>query len=121
MPQISIIVEYELHPGREEEFAAMMKDHARRTLVEEDGCLRFDVLKPVDENGAPIADRLMVSEIYVDRPSVDLHMANPRLAALRATTAPMLKSRRLIMSTMLVDRIEEIGLAPEDLNASNDD
>lgn len=121
MSQISIIVEYELHPGRDGDFATMMKDHARRTLAEEDGCLRFDVLKPLDEDGTPVADRIMVSEIYVDRQAVDMHMANPRLAALRAAMAPMLKSRRLVMSTMLVDRIEEAGLSPEDLNASNDD
>lgn len=121
MPQISIIVEYELVPGSDEHFAALLKDHARRTLLEEDGCLRFDVLKPVDEDGAAIANRMLVSEIYIDRPAVDLHMANPRLAALRATTAPMLKSRRLVMSTIVVDRVEETGLSPEDLNASNDD
>jgi autoinducer 2-degrading protein len=119
--QISIIVEYELLPGSDEDFAAMLKDHARRSLLEEDGCLRFDVLKPVGDDGAPVDGRMLVSEIYVDRAAVDVHMANPRLAALRATMAPMLKSRRLIMSTMLVDRVEETGIAPEDLNASNDD
>lgn len=121
MPQISIIVEYELHPGRDWDFATALKDHARRSLMEEDGCLRFDVLKPLNEDGTPIANRMMVSEIYVDRQAVDAHMANPRLAALRAMTAPMLKSRRVIMSAIQVDRIEETGLAPEDLNASNDD
>jgi len=121
VPQISIVVEYELHPGREDDFTALLRDHARRSLFEEDGCLRFDVLKPVDENGAPITNRMMVSEVYADQTAVDAHMANPRLAALRATTAPMLKSRRLMMSHILDDRGEETGLAPEELNASNDD
>ena len=63
MPQISIIVDYETHEGREQEFAALIKDHARRTLFEEDGCLRFEVLKPVDADGAPIPNRMMVSEL----------------------------------------------------------
>jgi autoinducer 2-degrading protein len=121
VPQISIIVEYELHPGREEDFAAMLKDHARRSLLEEDGCLRFDVLKPFGEDRAPIADRMMASQIYVDRAAVDVHMANPRLAAFRAAAAPMLNARRLVMSAILVDRVEETGTAPQDLNASNDD
>lgn len=121
MPQISIIVKYELQPGREADFVAILKDHARRSLLEEDGCLRFDVLEPIGDDGAPLAGRMLVCAVYVDRPAVDLHMANPRLAALRATTAPMLKSRRVVMSTILVDRIQETGIPPEDLNASNDD
>ena len=74
---MSIIVEYETHDGREEEFAGLIKDHARRTLFEEDGCLRFEVLKPVDENGDPIPNRLMVSELYADRPPSRCTPATP--------------------------------------------
>ncbi len=119
MPQISIIVEFETHEGREAEFAALIKDHARRTLFEEDGCLRFEVLKPVDTDGAPIPNRMMVSELYADQTAVDLHGANPRLAIVRAAFGPLVKSRRLILSRV-VDEVEEEGLTPDELNASND-
>lgn len=120
MPQISIIVEFETHEGREAEFAALIKDHARRTLFEEDGCLRFEVLKPVDADGAPIPNRMMVNELYADQTAVDLHGANPRLATVRAAFGPLVKSRRLILSRVVADQLDEEGLTPDELNASND-
>ncbi|HEY6632628.1 MAG TPA: antibiotic biosynthesis monooxygenase [Rhizobiaceae bacterium] len=119
MPQISIIVEYETHEGREAEFTALIKDHARRTLFEEAGCLRFEVLKPVAEDGATLPNRMMVSELYADRTAVDLHKANPRLATVRSALQPLLKSRRLMLSEVL-DEPDEKGLTPDQLNASND-
>lgn len=119
MPQISIIVEYETHEGREAEFAALIKDHARRTLFEEDGCLRFEVLKPVDAKGAPIPNRMMVSELYADQTAVDQHGNNPRLATVRAAFGPLLKSRKVTLA-QVVDRAEDEGMAPDELNASND-
>ena len=121
MPQISIIVEFETHEGREAEFTALIKDHARRTLFEEDGCLRFEVLKPVDAEGAPIPNRMMVSELYADRTAVDMHSANPRMATVRAALGPLVKSRRLILSEVLSDQVDTEGLTPDQLNASNDD
>ena len=119
MPQISIIVEYETHEGREPEFTALVRDHARRTLFEEEGCLRFEVLKPVDADGAPIPNRLMVSELYADQAAVDLHGSNPRLEAVRAAFGPLLKFRRLTL-TQVVDEMDEEGMTPDQLNASND-
>jgi len=106
--------------GREEEFAAMIKEHARRTLFEEEGCLRFEVLKAVDAGGAPIPNRMMVSELYANQTAVDLHGNNPRLAIVRAGLAPLLKSRRLTLAHVVGEAAGDEGLAPEELNASND-
>lgn len=119
MPQISIIVEYDINEGREDEFASLIKDHARRTLFEEEGCLRFEVLKPVDAQGAPIPNRMMVSELFADQTAVDLHATNPRLAIVRAAFGLLLKSRKVTVAEVVDDPDEE-GLAPHELNASND-
>lgn len=119
MPQISIFVEYEIHDGREDEFSALIKDHARRTLFEEDGCLRFEVLMPVEADGAPIPNRMMVSELYADQTAVDLHGSNPRLAIVRAALGPLLKSRKVTRAEV-IDEAEDEGLTPDELNASND-
>ena len=51
------------------------------TREEEPGCLRFEVLKPVDPDGAPIPNRLMVSELYADEAAVAAHERNPRMPA----------------------------------------
>ena len=117
---MSIIVEYETEDGRENEFASLIKDHARRTLFEEPGCLRFEVLKPVDSDGRPIPNRLMVSELYADQTAVDMHGDNPRLATVRSALGPLVKSRRLILSEVLSDQVDTEGLTPDQLNASND-
>ena len=120
MPQISIIVEYETVDGREAEFAALIGDHARRTRIEEPGCLRFEVLKPVDADGAPIPNRMMVSELYADHTAFAAHGENPRLAGLRVALGPLLKSRKLTVAEVVGGQAQESGLTPDELNASND-
>ena len=120
MPQMNVIVEYEIQDGREEDFTALMKDHARRTLFEEDGCLRFEVLKPVDETGAPITGRLMVNELYTGQSALNTHKESPRLAALRSRIGTLIKSRRVLVSRLVDDQVNETGLAPDELNAAND-
>jgi autoinducer 2-degrading protein len=118
--QISIIVEFETQDGREEEFTSLMRDHARRTLAEESGCLRFEVLKVIDADGTPTPNVVMVSELYADKAALAVHRDNPRMAGLRNAYTPMIKTRRLIMGEVLSDAGEEKGLTPAQLNASND-
>lgn len=120
MPQMSIIVEYETQEGREDEFAALIQDHARRTLIEEPGCLRFEVLKPVDEGGAPIPNRMMVCELYADEAAAKAHGDNPRLTSLRTAFGALLKSRRPVLAKVVDNHIADDGMTPEELNASND-
>lgn len=107
MRQWTIIVEFETVEGRFDEFAAIMRDHARRTLAEEPGCLRFEVTRPVERDGTPIPNGLIVNELYEDEAAVTTHEANPRLSALRATIKPMLASRRQIWATALDEEAEQ--------------
>ncbi len=121
MEEFSIIVEYETEDGREDEFLQVVTDHARRTLEEESGCLRFEVLKPVERGGAPIPNRIIVSEYYASYGAVEEHENNPRLERVRSALAPLVKSRRLVLSKALQQRPAEEGIRPENLNAANDD
>ena len=120
MPELTIIVEFETLDGKEAEFIAAISDHARRTLAEEPGCLRFEVIKPIERDGTPIPNRVMVNELYRDEAALTAHENNPRMPSLRGVTGPLLKSRRLILSKAVVDPRVDEGLPPEDLNASND-
>ncbi|WP_235679207.1 putative quinol monooxygenase [Aquibium microcysteis] len=121
MDEQAIIVEYEIEEGRIDAFRALVLDHARRTLAEEQGCLRFEVLEPVDRQGEPIPNRLMVSEIYASPLAVEQHGQNPRLERVRAAMAPLVKSRRLVMARVLDHVRAEEGIRPEHLTAANDD
>jgi autoinducer 2-degrading protein len=117
--EMTIIVEFETHAGREEQFLALLRDHALRTRQEEAGCLRFDIVRPLGEDRAPIANRILLCEIYADGPALAAHERNPRLPGFRAATAPLLKSRRLVLGRSIDVRTQD-GLTPEELNASND-
>lgn len=120
MAQIGIVVEFETQEGREEEFTSLMKDHQRRTLAEEPGCLRFEVLKVVDAGGGPVPNHIIVSELYADKAALALHRDNPRMGGLRNAYTPMIKTRRLIVAEVVSDDGDEEGLKPAELNASND-
>ena len=121
MAEMTIIVEFETLEGAEPEFVRVISDHAQRTLNEEPGCLRFDVVKPLGEDGQPLPNMVMVNELYADQAAVDAHRANPRMKPLSETTAPLLKSRRLILARSLVSQPAETGKLPSELNAANDD
>jgi autoinducer 2-degrading protein len=121
VPELTIIVEFETLDGLEGDFTAIIRDHARRTLQEEPGCLRFEVIKPVERDGTPIPNRVMVNELYADEAALAAHERNPRLSAVRASMGPLLKSRRLILARSLDEPERETGLMPAELNASNDD
>ncbi len=120
MPKVTVIVEYETNEGCDAKLIASLRDHARRTLNEEPGCLRFEVIRPTDTHGNPIGNRVMVSELYASEAAFAAHKANPRMAGLQAKNAPLLKSRRVVPGISLDVEITDDGTPPEELNAAND-
>lgn len=120
MSEMTVIVEFETLEGAEPEFTRIITDHARRTLAEEPGCKRFEVIKPIGKDGAPEPNKVMVNELYADQTAVDAHNANPRMKPLGEALRPLLKSRRLILARSLIEKPVEEGLAPAELNAAND-
>lgn len=121
MAEMTVIVEFETLEGAEPEFTRVITDHAQRTLAEEDGCLRFEVIKPVDKDGSPIPNKIMINELYADQAALEAHNLNPRLETLRAQFGSFVKSRRLIVARSLADRKIDEGIPPTELNAANDD
>lgn len=121
MAEMTIIVEFETLEGAEPEFTRIMTDHARRTRAEEPGCLRYEVIKPLDEDGAAMPNRIIVNKVYADRDAIDAHNANPRLPPLRNAIEPLLKSRRLVVGRAIAERPVDEGMTPAELNAANDD
>lgn len=82
METLALIVEYETHPGNEGEFLDAMRAHARACLAEEPGCLRFEVLRPLDEQGQPIPNRFMANELFAGEAALAAHRATPRWQAI---------------------------------------
>jgi quinol monooxygenase YgiN len=100
MARIGIIVEFRIKPGCFAAFDAHIRDHAARTLAEEPGCERFDVLQPLTEAGAPDETRLMLCEVYRDQAAFDAHRAGPRMPSVGERSKPLLEGRVLSVCAM---------------------
>jgi autoinducer 2-degrading protein len=120
MAEMTIIVEFETFEGAEPEFTRILIDHARRSLAEEPGCIRFDIVKPIGEDGKPAPNKIIANETYRDQNAVNAHNASPRLPSVQQATKPLLKSRRLILGRSLMATLKEHGTPPDELNAAND-
>lgn len=101
MGNIALIVEYELHPGKEADFAARLREHGKRTREEEPGCLRFDVTLPIARDGTHLPGKVILNELYADLAALDAHEKSPRLAAMREANAPFVKSRKATLTEVL--------------------
>ena len=69
--RLVILVEFELHPGKEPEFRQLVLENAAASLRDEPGCSLFDVLTP---EGGP-SDRIVLYEIYDDAAAFDVRRA----------------------------------------------
>jgi len=99
---IAIVVEYTVADGKEQELLRILREHARTTIKEEPGCLRFEVLKPINDDGSPIPDRIMLTELYADEAAADTHAKSPRLAMVLAKVRPLLTNEKVTRTTVLV-------------------
>jgi autoinducer 2-degrading protein len=98
MNEIAQIVEYEIKDGKQEAFEEILRVHAQKCLAEEAGCLRFEVLHPLDENGVPIPNRLMANELFRDRAALEEHRKTPRFERISEQFCLLLSNRRPIVS-----------------------
>lgn len=73
-----VIAEFQVKPGRMDQFLALAREDASHSVRDEPGCRRFDVT--VLEGGG---DRVLFYEIYDDRAAFDAHLATPHLARFR--------------------------------------
>ena len=83
--RLVILVEFDLHPGREPEFRRLVLENAAASLRDEPGCRRFDVLTP---EGGP-GNRIVLYEIYDDAAAFEAHLDTPHFAAFDEATAPL--------------------------------
>ena len=97
MANVALIVEYETHPGNEDVFLQAMRAHAKACLAEEPGCLRFEVLQQIDENGRPIPHRFMANELFAGHEALTAHRATARWKAIAEKFKVLLSSRRPIL------------------------
>lgn len=82
---LALIVEMQIRPGRGPAFMPLLLENARRSLADEPGCRRFDVLTPAEG-----ADRVVLYEIYDDETAFDAHRITPHYIEFKAASRDLL-------------------------------
>src|SRR5258708_15374065 len=98
MDRFLITVDFYLLPAALDPFLALIKENARKSLAEEPGCHRFDVLV---QTGLP--DHILLYEIYKNRAAFDIHLKSPHFAAIHSASAPYVQHKKLVEYEYLND------------------
>jgi quinol monooxygenase YgiN len=88
-----IIVEFTIKLGEIARFMPLMLENAERSLVDEPGCRRFDVL--TGEDG-----RVILYEIYDDEAAFKAHCASAHFKRFDEAVRPMIASKRVERCTL---------------------
>jgi (4S)-4-hydroxy-5-phosphonooxypentane-2,3-dione isomerase len=78
------------------DFLAHLRANAALSLTTEPGCLRFDVLVPLDD-----APSVLLYEIYRSRADFDLHLATDHYLRFDAATHGMVRSKTVEFHRLL--------------------
>lgn len=93
MSKVALVVSFKATEGRKDELIEGLKGHAQRTMDNEEGCVRFDVLIPRGGD----AD-VMLYELYRDQAALDEHASSDRLKAWRDQSAPLVAERTITIT-----------------------
>jgi (4S)-4-hydroxy-5-phosphonooxypentane-2,3-dione isomerase len=90
MAPMAILVEFTVKSDAIGRFRELITTNATRSLSQEPGCRRFDVLSSADEPG-----RIVLYEIYDDDRAFELHLATPHYKDFAAAAEPMIETRSI--------------------------
>jgi quinol monooxygenase YgiN len=94
MAKLAIVATYEIAPGQIDVFLPLLLAHRDRCLKDEPGTLRFDVLRPENNN-------LMLYEVYEDEAAFQVHSNGSSIARIREEAAGVEKKLTFIRCSLL--------------------
>jgi (4S)-4-hydroxy-5-phosphonooxypentane-2,3-dione isomerase len=98
MSRVSVIVELIPKPDCFAEVDAIVREIAEMTRSgPEGGCLSFEIMHALDENGVVDQSRIVILEIHRDMATARAHIDDPRMEVLRARMEPFRQERRLVI------------------------
>ena len=99
MSKICLVVDFTIKPEAKAQFLEIIREHASKTLENEEGCLQFDVCDPVEG-----ANRVFLYEVYAD----DAALRGPQgVADPRADPRALCGYRRLARHPRLQHPVRE--------------
>jgi (4S)-4-hydroxy-5-phosphonooxypentane-2,3-dione isomerase len=87
-PAYAITVAFELEAGAFDEFHCLVTRNAAESVSSEPGCMRFDVLAPLDAGG-----QVLLYEIYCDRAAFDAHLATEHFKSFDESTRDLVRRK----------------------------
>jgi (4S)-4-hydroxy-5-phosphonooxypentane-2,3-dione isomerase len=90
MALVAILVEFTVKSDAVARFRELITTNAKRSLSDEPGCQRFDVLSPADDPA-----RIVLYEIYDDDRAFDHHLATPHYKDFAAAAEPLIETRSI--------------------------
>ena len=109
MPKFAFFVEIGVDPAHREEFDDVMMKHSKRTLAEEQGCLKFDVYVSRED-----PNRYGLYEVFEDEAALIVHTSSDRLSGYREATDPIVVSENVWSVGELVDVTKLPGIPQPD-------
>ena len=73
----------EVQPGRQDEFANVCKSAAAKSIAEEPGCLRLDILRVLDHEGKTVPNKFIVYEIFKNEEAYHHHGQQPYIKGVK--------------------------------------
>lgn len=86
----AITVSFELEEGAAERFHHLVAENARQSVALEPGCLRFDVLTPLDGTKGR---EVLLYEIYADQGAFDVHLASAHFKSFDEQTRMLVRRK----------------------------
>ena len=96
MSKFAIVATFEIAPGRMDDFLPLLLAHRDRCLKDEPGTLRFEVLRPRNEE-----NNVLLYEVYSDDAAFKVHWDGAHVARMRAETAGMVTKLTGIRCSLL--------------------
>jgi len=95
MSKISLVVTFDVTPGRADDLMTEINAHVQRCFDNEEGCLYFDILRPRSAEG-----QVMLYEVYADDTALTAHRASSHLAHFREAITGMVVGSTVIDCTV---------------------
>ena len=85
------MVEFTIAPGKLDEFERLIVENATRSVADEPGCLRFDVLRSLER-----PDTIVLYEVYTDAEAFEAHKRSAHYLSFDRASAPQVSAKRVI-------------------------